>query len=144
MVGARQLGEELGGVLLPDVAEIRIEHRASKPALVAEDEPAAVFELNREPIPARGVLGVDEDPAGHAQVQTERGTIIGLQPHELAAPVRGGERVADQRGGDLSRLVGPGHVGVAVIDGDDPPAEDGLERPARSLDFGQLRHVRPA
>ena len=96
----------------PDVREVRVEHGAAEPALVAQDEPAAVLELEREAIPAGGVLGVDEDPAGHPEVQPERRAVLGLEPHELAAAVGGGERVAGQRAGDLAGRVRPAHVRV--------------------------------
>jgi hypothetical protein len=84
----------------------------------------------------RGVAGVDDDPAGHPQVQPERRSVIGLQPHELPPPVRGGETVAGQRIGDLAGRVRTAHVRVAVVDRDDPPSQGGFERLAGSLRLG--------
>ena len=67
--------------------EVRVEHRAAQAALVAQHEPTAVLELEREAVPEhrravvrRRVAGgrvVDDDPAGHPQVEPERRPAVG-------------------------------------------------------------------
>jgi hypothetical protein len=73
-------------------------------------------------------------------VQPDRRAIIGLEPHELPAAVGGGERVAGEGGSHLARGVGAAHVGIAIIDADDPPSQSGLERLAGSFRLGELWH----
>jgi hypothetical protein len=122
------------------VAEVRVEHGAAQAALVAEDETAAIGELEREAIPPGAVVGVDQDPAGQPQVQPERRAVLGLEPHELPAAVGAGQGVAGERVRELAGGVGAADVGVAIVDRGDPPAERGLERAAGALRFGQLGH----
>ena len=67
----RNCPRDLGGVGA-DVREVRLDHRAPEPPLVAQREPAAVGELERESVPAvRRRLLVDDHPPGHAEVQPE-------------------------------------------------------------------------
>ena len=100
---AEGVARDLGGVRA-DVGEVRLDHRAAEPALVAQREPAAVGELEHEAVPVVRAGGlVDHDPAGHPEVQAELRPAVGLRPEELAAAVGRGEPVADQRGGDLAR-----------------------------------------
>ena len=61
-------------------------------------------------------------------MQAERRAVLGLEPQELAAPVRACERLAHESGRDLAGLMGPADVRVGVVDGGYPPAEDRLER----------------
>jgi hypothetical protein len=123
-----------------DVGEVWVEDRAPESALVPEDHSASVVELEREAIPAGSVIGVDDDPARHAEMQSEDRAVIGLQPHELSPAVCARERVADERVGDLAWRVGTAHVGISIVDADDSPAEDRFQRLAGALCLGQLRH----
>jgi hypothetical protein len=122
------------------VREVGVEHGAAEAALVAQDEAAAVGKLEREPVPAGAVVGVDKDPAGHPEVQAQDRPLLGLEPQELAAALCVGERVADQSVGDLARRVWAADVRVAVVDGRDRPADGGLKRLAGALRLGQLGH----
>ena len=136
---AERVAADLGRVRA-DVREVRLEQRAAEPALVAQREPAAVGELEREAVPVarRGRL-VDVDPPGHPEVQPEH-RAARLHPEELAAPVAALERRGRQRARDLARRVRAADVGVAVVDGDDLAAEGALDLPARALGLGQLGH----
>ena len=138
---AELIPADLGGIGA-DVGEVGVQHRAAEPALVAQDQAAAVGELEREAVPARRVAGIDHDPSGHPEVQPERWSVVGLEPHELAAPMRGGQGVAGEGGRDLARRVRPAHVRVAIVDRRDRAAQGRLERPAGAFGFGQLRHRR--
>ena len=89
----------------------------------------------------RGLL-VDRDAPGHAEVQAEHRPVAGgLDPHRLAAAVRGGQLAADERVGDLAGRVRAADVAVGVVDGDDAPAQRAaLDRRPRALSLRQLRH----
>ena len=140
--GAERLAAHHRGVRA-DVSEVGIDQRAAEPPLVAQGEPAAVGELEREAVPVarRGRL-VDDDPPRHPEVEAQHRPVGGLGPEELPAPVRRGERVAHQRSGDLARRVRAADVGVAVVDGDDLAAQCAVHRLPRALGLGQLRHHR--
>ncbi len=99
----------------PDVGEVGLDHGPPEPALVAQREPAAVGEVEHEPVPVvRGGLLVDRDPPRHPEVQPEvRAAVVRLRPQELPAPVRRGQPPADQRRRDLARRVRAADVGVA-------------------------------
>ena len=69
-------------------------------------------------------------------------SVVGLDPHRLAAAVRRVSVAADERVGDLPGACGPADVGVAVVDGGDAAAErPRLDQRPRSLDLGKLRHT---
>jgi hypothetical protein len=74
-------------------------------------------------------------------VQPEIGAaLVGLDPQELAAPVRRGQPPPDERGRDLARRMRAADVGVSVVDCDDLPAERALDLLPRALGSGKLRH----
>ncbi len=86
---------DIGGVGA-DVAEVRVEDRAAEAAPVAQREARAVVELDGEAVPPGRVAGaVEHDATGHAEVQAERGPVVGLQPQELPPAV--GARELDGR-----------------------------------------------
>src|SRR5262249_52395731 len=118
--------------------------RAAEPALVAQREPAAVGELEREAIPGRVRRLVDHDPPGHPEVQPELRPAVGLRPQELAAAVGLGEPAADQRLRGLARGVRARDVGVAVVDGDDLAVERPLELLAGAFGLGEFGHTAEA
>ena len=139
---AEVVAADLGGVG-PQGGEVGLQPRAAETALVAQGEPTAVLEVHDEAVPAaRGRLLVDRDAPGHAEVQPEHRPVArGLDPHRLAAAVRGGQLAADERVGDLAGRVRAAHVAVAVVDVDDAPEQRAaLDRRARTLGLGQLRH----
>jgi hypothetical protein len=73
-------------------------------------------------------------------VQTEHRTAA-LDPQSLAATVRGGELVAGQRRGDLSRRVRTTDVAVCVVDGGDRAVRGAsLDQLTSALGLRQLRH----
>ena len=124
--------------------EVGVDDGAPETAPVTQCEPPAVGELEREPVPfrvRRRVL-VDGEPPRHPEVQEQdRAVVRGLEPHRLAAPVRGGQRAPDQRVGDLAGGVGPRDVGVRVVDGDDLATEGlGLDEGAGAFGFRELGH----
>jgi hypothetical protein len=142
--------------------EVGLQAHPSEAALVAQHEPPAVGEVQDEAVPAGGApvlagrpgtareasrriarLGVvDDDPAGHAEVQPQRRAVAGrVAPHGLAAAVRRGQLAADQRVRDLARRVRAAHERVAILDGDDAAAQcRPLDERTRALDLRQLGH----
>src|SRR5205085_2563315 len=113
---------------------------------VAQGQPSAVREGDLEAVPdpplalwraVAGLLVVDDDPPGHAEVDPERGAAVGgLAPHRLAAALGGHQLAPDKRIGDLAGRVRAADVGVRVVDGGDRAAQSALgdERP-RALDL---------
>src|SRR5215211_1511842 len=132
---------DLGGVR-SETGEVRVEDRPSQPSHVPKGQAAAVLELEREAVPATGVwILVHADPAGHAQVQTEHRSRIGLDPHRLPVPVGGRQTRARQGLRDLAWAMGPGNPGVRVLDGRDAPAQSALlDDPPGNLHVGELGH----
>ena len=149
---------DLGGVRAERV-DAGVEPDAPEPALVEQDEAAAVGEAQREPVPlglgrlrvaAEGlaapgdltVLGRDDDPAAHAQVDAEvRPVFRRLAPHRLAPPASRGEHPPGQRGAQLAGGVRPAHERVAVVHVRDAPVQRlAGDQAAGGLDLGKFGH----
>src|SRR5690348_5951433 len=149
---------DLGGVR-PELVDAGVEPDPSEPALVEQDQAAAVGEAEREPVPlglARlrlmpsrpaafgrvAVPGGDYDPAAHTEVNAEVGPVPGgLAPHRLAPAAGRGERSAGQRGAQLTGGVRAADERVAVVDVRDAPAQRLVgNQAAGGLDLGEFRH----
>ena len=137
---SRKTSRETSAASGPDVVEVRLDHGAAEPSLVAQREPAAVGELEREAVPADRLL-VDHDPPGHPEVQPEIRPAVGLGPQELAAPAGVREPAAGQRRRDLPGRVGAADVGIGVVDGDDLAPQRPLDLLAGALGLWEFRHM---
>ena len=132
------LPRDLAGVR-PHPREVGLEDRPPQPPTVAQRQPAAVAEVQREPIPpARVGLLVHHDRSRHAQVQAQHRPRVGLHPQVLPAAVGVDQPVAGQRRRDLAGSVRARHVGVPVVHGDDLAPPHPFDLPAGPLGLGQL------
>jgi hypothetical protein len=136
---AAELGPCHDGRIGAQVREVGFEPGPAEAPLVAQREPAAVVEAEREPIPALVRLLVDHDPSRHPEVQSQGRAIaaVGLEPQRLADPVGARQPMPDERGGELPGGVRPAHVAVAVLDRGDAPAERAVgDQGAGTFGFG--------
>ncbi len=129
------------GSVWADVTEVGVQQRPAETPPVAQRESAAVLELNYEAVPARyRGRPFEDNVARHPEVQPQSRAVLGLEPEKLPPPVGADQLMADQSVGNLSGSVGPADIGVAVINGGDPPAEHLLERLSGALGLGQFGH----
>ena len=144
MAGADEPAEVLAadvGRIGTDMTEVRVQNRTAEAPFVPQRKARAVLEVNREPVPPRRLAhGSSTILPAIPKMQSERRAIAGLEPQELAPPVRGRELVTDERVLDLSRSVGAADVGVVVVDEGNPPAEDPFEGLAGAFGLGQFGH----
>ena len=112
----------------------RLSRRASRP-------PSSKCTTKRSQPRGAGSSSIAMRPAMPRCRPEHRPVAGGLDPHRLAAAVRGGQLAADERVGDLAGRVRAADVAVAVVDGDDAPEQGAtLDRRARTLSLRKLRH----
>src|SRR5450759_1046182 len=161
-----QLGRVDGEGVDAEAVLVGIELDRAEPARVAEDESASVAELDGEAVPGRvlpvagveeGLAGgrpVDEHPAGHPEVQAQRGALriaggtsvgsgVGVEQQELAAPTGRGEATpGEDTPDDVTGQATLEVPGVRSVDGGDGAIKGpGLDEVPGFLDFEDLGHA---
>ena len=125
----------------PTCEKSGVDERAAEPALVAQREPAAVGELEREAVPVRAAPAARRPRSGPPSRGAGRAPARSSRPRGTCrAGGCAGSRCPASAAGDLARRVRAADVGVAVVDGDDLAAERAVDLLPGALGLGELGH----